>query len=425
MKIKPFKYLYILLGGLITIFLAFKDIKIYPDSIGYIEGQPIRSAGYPLIVSFFEMLFGSYGLQVLNIVQLLIILGVIVYLLNYLKKAFKLSDLTLLLLSFLFYYALYRIGNGIATEPLALALFLLCIKFLLQFIFEHSLKAILQYFIILSLLILIRAQFYFLYPVTLIVIMYLYYKNRDMKLMLSSLIFMVLTVISLNVVDRTYHYMKHNAFISTPYTGLQLITDALYISEKKDTVFISNTFERKLFGEIQQKLTEQNLTYETLKSNNENIETAQIVHHYNYAYNEICHRNAKVIIGSYLNNPGSIAFYKEIDKITLSISKDIIRNKPKKFFTLYAHDIMRNGFGSNIFFIFFVATFAYGVLMIFKVKQDKKYIYLVLGCLMVISNFLLVALVEPILIRYSIYSSIVYFSALLILFEPSFNSIAE
>ena len=417
MKYLKFKYLYIILGILLTCYLLSQGVKYYPDSIGYIEGQPIRSAGYSIIILVFKLLFGASGLYILYIFQLIIILLTILSLINFLKKRFKLTETVVLMLSLFFYYAFYRIGRGIATEPLALTFFLLSIRFLLEAIQDRKLKPLIKYFISLFLLVLIRAQFYFLYPVTIVVILYIYIVNRDLKMTGKAIVLFIITILSVNLMDRTYHFVKHDRFISTPYTGLQLVTDVLYISEKKDSIYIKDAFHRKLFDEIQDSLSVQNLTFKSFNSQNKNAENAQIINHYNYAYNEICHRNAKVIFGKYINNEGSMDYFKEIDEMTLEISKNIVLNKPKQFLKLYMDDILRNGFGSNIFFIFFMATFIFGLIKTYQEVTNEKYVFLVLASLIVINNYLLVALVEPILIRYSIYSSIIYFSAILILIE--------
>jgi len=415
MKKIKLKYINWFIGVIVAVQILSRGLVLNPDSIGYIDAQPIRSAGYPLIILFFKMFFGKLALNVLSVFQLFLLVFSIHYFLNFLRDKFKLTDFVVLLLSFVFYFFLYQMGNEISSEPLSLVLYLFSIKFLLESILENKKRSLYFFYALLFLLVLIRAQFYFLYPVIFFVVLFLFYRNRNWKLFFRNIAILLIVIAATNLADKSYHYFKHGRFMGTPYTGLQIVTDALYISKPGDSILFNDTFDRKMFNEVYSNIYEQGLILESLEEQNPSVTMAQIIMHYNDSYNEICHRNTKVIIGSKFDNPGSIIYWENIDKATLNISKKIILRHPVEFLKLYVYDILRNGFISNIFFVFFVITFLHSLVVLIIYPKNKVYFFLVLSSLILLSNFFLVALVEPILDRYSIYGYIVYFVSLFIL----------
>jgi len=413
MKFIKLKYINWIIGLIVVGIVLYKGLILKADSSGFITAQPIRSAGYPLVILLFNIIFGKFALKVLFVTQPVLILISIHYFLDFLKLKFKLTDFIILLISPLFYFYLYRIGGYIMSDPLSLVFLLLSIKFLLEAVFDNNQKAMFIFYINLIILVLIRGQFYFLYPVTIFVVLFLYFKNRDLKSLVKNMVYLLVVIVLTNVLDKTYHYVKHNRFISTPYTGLQLVTDALYVSKASDSILFKNN-EREMFKKISTNIMEQGLTMDQIKIQNPAVEWTEVIFHYTNSYNDICHRNAKVIIGSYFNDPENIDYWKNIDNITLNMARKIILKHPKEFFKLYIYDILRNGFFSNIYFIFFMLILIISLGTVYKDPENKIYLFLVLSSLIVISNLLLVALVEPVLDRYSFYANILYYTSLFI-----------
>lgn len=408
------KYLYWFVGLLLAIFILYKGPQLVPDSYSFINAGPTRSAGYPVIILFFRMIFGKFALNVLFFVQLVLVLYAIQYFLRFLKVQFKLNDLVIFLVSLLFYFYVYRIGGKITSEPFSLILLLFSLKYLLESIFENRPRSMHIFFGLLVLLVLIRGQFYFLYPIALFVIVFQFYQHRDWKVSAKYLALLILVVVGTNLVDRTYHYAKHGRFMGTPFTGLQLVTDALYVSTAQDSLLFADQLDREMFNAVYAAISEQGLIMESKKAENPSIGPSEIIYHYNYSYNPICHDNTKLILGSYFEDETTIEYWKNIDEVTLRMSKELIKKHPVEFVKLYIWDITRNGFFANIFLIFFVITLIYSLIVIFRFPDNKIFIFLVLSSFIVISNFLLVALVEPILDRYSFYGNIIYYASLFV-----------
>lgn len=410
MKDKLFKYLNILVGIIVFIYHLYKGMNITRDTSGYIETEPIRSAGYSSLIIFFQFIFEKQFLFIIFLVQLAILLFSIYYFLSFIKKRFQLTSFVVFLISIIFYFYYYRYGGNISTEPLSYAFFLLFIKFLLEAILESKEKSLLISYGLLIVLVLIRGQFYFLYPVVIVVLLFLFFKNHEWKFLLKYLSYFIIIIIISNLLDKTYHYIRHDKFVGTPFTGLQLVSDALYVSKLSDSIAFDGV-NKEMYIKIYQKITDQGLTLESLNKKS----PSEIIFHYNHAYNEISHRNAKVVVGSYFENSEDINYWKKIDETTIEMSKKLISKNPIKFLKLYVYDILRNGFLSNVFLIFFVIVLIYSMSFIYKSPNSELYVFLVLASLMVIFNYLLVALVEPILDRYSFYSSIIYFTSLFII----------
>jgi len=421
MKIIKYQHLTWAIGLLVMAYLIYQGPRLVPDSNSFIYAGPTRSAGYPLIIIFIQMIFGKYAIGALFYVQLFLTLFSIQYFLKYLKSNFNLSDLITFLISFIFYFYFYRIGGKITSEPFSFILLLFSIKYLLEAVFNDSIKSMYIFYALLVFLVLVRGQFYFLYPIVLFVIVFSFYKNRNWNLSIKYLAFLIATIIVTNLADRTYHFAKHGRFIGTPFTGLQIVTDALYVAQETDSNLFENELEKEMFARVYANISDQELILENLKRQNPDVGPGEIIYHYNYTYNKICHENTKIIVGSYFEDPENIDYWKSIDEVTLNMAIKLIQRHPVEFLKLYIYDILRNGYFSNIFLIFFLIVLVFGLIAIYQDPEDKTYFFLVLSSLIVISNFLLVALVEPILDRYSFYGNILYYTSMFIVVANGYN----
>jgi len=410
---KVFKYLNILTGLFVLIFLLVKGMHIGEDTSGYLETDPIRSAGYSSVILFFQFIFEIHYLYVIFLVQLAFVLFSIYYFLNFIKDRFQLTNFTVFLISFIYFYYYLKFAGNISTEPLSYAFFLLFVKFFLEALFDSNKKSLFISYGLLIILVLIRGQFYFLYPVVIVVLLFLFFKNRDWKFLLKNLSYFFISIIIANLLDKTYHYIRHDKFVGTPFMGLQLVTDALYVSKQSDSIAFEG-INKEMYIKISKKITDQGFTLESLKKNISSVSPSQIIFHYNHAYNEICHRNAKVIVGSYFKNPKKIEYWENIDEITIEMAKKIIIRNPFDFIKIFVYDILRNGFFSNSILIFFIIGLVYSVRFMNTSLNNELFIFLIFASLLVIMNYLLVALVEPILQRYTFYTSVIYYTSLFI-----------
>lgn len=403
------------------VFLISEGMNIGKDTLGYVNTIPIRSAGYSTVMLLFQMLFGAYALKFLFITQLIVLLFSILYFLSYLKIKFQLSNFVILLISFIFYFYYYKYGRNIATEPLSYAFFLLFIKFILEAIFENKNKSLYISYGLLIVLVLFRGQFYFLYPIIILAVFFIFFKNKNWKNLVKNLTYFIIIIVIANLLDRTYHYVRHGNFSGTPFTGLQVVSDALYVSKLNDSILFEG-IDKEMYLKIHQRISEQGFTLESLREKKEDVGPGEIIFHYNHAYNEISHRNAKIIVGSYFESPEDIGYWINIDRTTLEMAKKLIKSNPVKFFKLYIYDILRNGFLSNSFLIFFTIVLSYSLLLTYKSPNNELNVFLVLASLIVVFNYLLVALVEPILDRYSIYSNVIYYTALFIIVPKLYDN---
>src|SRR6185437_13394926 len=158
------------------------------DTPGYWGMLPFRSAGYPIfikITSLFGLIHSHYPTLFIGLVLQLIAIHILV---DFLKVHFNLGRFSVVALTAIFILPdfILSVANGDMTEVIAYPLFLFGLRLLLKAAFEKDEKAAISYFTISVLLILARSQFFFLYIVSFLLVIYLiWYSKSKIKSALS------------------------------------------------------------------------------------------------------------------------------------------------------------------------------------------------------------------------------------------------
>ncbi|NOU18341.1 MAG: hypothetical protein HOO91_12365 [Bacteroidales bacterium] len=401
----PFLVLSFLIYSILCFVIFRRGLILAPDSDGYINPTIIRSPVYPLIIQFCKLLVGIYYDKLLLLLQIVIgLIGVGVFS-KLLFKQFSLNKWLVLVISFMLfspYIFSIQVGNMLLTESLAYPLFLITIKYILEGMSGSNHRKFILSFFFLTLLILTRSQFLFLYPLIAIIFFYLFIftTTNKLKLLKLSIIFIGM-VISCFLLEMTYHYVVSGKFIRTPFTGIQLATNAIYVSSSKDSTIFYDKAERQTFVKIVKEAENKQLTLSTFSSK----ENTSFIHHYGVAYNEICWRTIYPILQKQIMSKNISDMYMEIDKITISISKKLMLYNWKPFLTLYFKN-MYNGMGGFIGFTWTLLSLLCLLALFFIGKRSIEIIILATLFISHLLNLSLVSLVEPIIIRYSFYTEI-------------------
>ena len=80
-------------------------------------------------------------------------------------------------------------------------------------------------------LILLRTQFYFFYPILFILLCWYGFKKMPSKFLLFFALTIIFFASLTNIADRTYHYVKHGYFKTEPLSGLILVIQPLFLSK--------------------------------------------------------------------------------------------------------------------------------------------------------------------------------------------------
>jgi hypothetical protein len=222
---------------------------------------------------------------------------------------------------------------------------------------------------------------------------------------LKYVLLLVIAFIGGDLIDRTYHLIKHGSFISTPFTGVQLATEAIYVAKENDYTLFYDEPTRKIVQSIQDSVYAKKLNLRSYVENHSLEPTIDQIQHYSLSYNEIAHR---IIINQLLDHYTGlegIKKWKAIDDITIKISLTIIKANFRDYILICIKDIQKNGFRDNILMISFIVLI---ILAVYNIKKSNIAAYILFSGIMLIANYLLVAIIEPILFRYAMYTNLVF-----------------
>lgn len=234
--------------------LLFKrGLIICADSMGYLNYFSSQSPVYPLVIRICRLIAGSGYQTVLLSVQIVFGLTGITVFSVFLYRHFSLNKWLVLLFSLILfepYFFALRIGNNMATESLAYPLFLITLKYLLEGLKYKNPGKIVWSFFFTSLLVLTRIQFVFLYPLQIIIILYLlFFTTTNKRLIFKLGMIFIAFVLGNYLFEKGYNYINGGT-IDKAASGLQLATKLIYISTLQDSTLFSDKLEKGIFIDI-------------------------------------------------------------------------------------------------------------------------------------------------------------------------------
>jgi hypothetical protein len=394
------------------------------DAITYINMDPHRSAGYPLFIKLTSLFGLVHSYRLTALIALAFGLFVIFRFVDFLKGQFKLSSISVFVTSFIFMlpYLVSRLANSILTETLAYPLFLLAVHMLLKSAFEKSKRSAIIYLIVVSLLVLVRSQFIFFNIISLLIILYLtWYSQNKIKYALPLLGVFLITILSGNLVDRTYHLALHKHFAVAPFIGVQLETMPLYNLKDNDLNLFTDTLKRGLIDTVLscEKASDiYNIGKNKVKSSE--YESFKFMH----SYNPISWQFAEKYIEHASHKKGldrkSMDFWIYLDHVTTQIAFRLIKAHPKEYAWIYLVNF-KSGFGDWQLLLPFIMLFLFSIISFFKTGNKISILFLTV-CVLMLSNITLICIFEPSLDRYTFYTT---YLMLAIIFIPVFKSLEK
>lgn len=399
---------------LLFLFLLIQGIGFQPDSNSYIDNSITRAPIYPLFIDFCRWFAGESYLTAILLIQLIFGFYSIITFCFYIQKTFKIPLWLFYLLSLILftpYLPDLAIGNFVLTEGLAYPMFLIVSKYLFRSVIMKSTRDAIIYFILCIPLILIRGQFLFLYPVSILLLIYLFInaQNGKKRVILLTVVFIV-CVITTDISERCYNYVEHSRFVKAPFTGIQLLTPALFISDETDKEIFTDVAQRQLFENW----------FEEMKNNKANInypeQEGQVeVEHFLNKYNVICWQ---IVAPSMSKAPLAKTETKDswinFDKVATHMAISLIKDNWKGYIFLNSQNCIVGL--SQIFFdnvkltilLFWLLCYILIINLILIIYGDNNPIYLFSFFVIVIhfTNLGAVSLVEPILVRYAFYTNV-------------------
>ena len=246
--------IYILISLFTLIFVLSQGAIYFPDSVGYLQMELFRSCGYPFFIAFNKYLFGENFISTLIFFQFLATLLASLFIVRSIRESVKLNKWLAIILFIGLILPIFsgiKSANLILSEAIAYPLYLFIIG---NIVLGINLKQNKNFY-----LILVRGQFLFLIPILLIAV-FLTYDNIFFNKKNLILIFSIIAVPFLAVsADIIFHKLRHNQAVTTPWTGLQVITIPFFVSDKDDYLVFENKDQQDYFKFVYAKLEEKKL----------------------------------------------------------------------------------------------------------------------------------------------------------------------
>ena len=378
--------------GLFTIYIivfiivVMRPYELTPDSGGYLNIDIYRSAVYPLFLSIIRFFSGHYFYTLTIIVQVLLGVFSVHFFIKNLKKNIQLNSIFYILLAIILlapYVYLHRVANNIMSEALSYPLYLIVTSFFISSFINEDKKYLLRGLPILFILLLTRSQFLFLIPVGILILVWIIIKKNNLKehyIVLPAFILMPLFV---SITDKTYHKIMHDHFVSTPWTGIHLITPAFYVSNTNDFSIYNTNEEKEFFKTIHSALTDQKLNIHELDST-ENATLFYIANYSNIA-NETVFEVGRTLS---LEKSDINTQYIFVDTITNQMALPLVIKNFKSWFKIYIGNAV-NAFDTKKNLLLYLFIYAFSIFILFKSNTKASKVIVLILSLMFLNVFLI------------------------------------
>lgn len=407
--------LIITLFSLMGIHLIMQGPVLNPDTPSYLDMDPRRSVGYPLFLYIFRI-FGDNYLNIVILVQMILNIAAVIAFFHFLKEQFNLNIYYLLILIPPLWYeannVLYPVEIG--TEALAFPLFLFVVIYYLKSVLNRNYRHMLTAMLINLVLILVRAQFLYMFPAILLGLFHIYIYDRHLMRFIKYAAILVLLYPAFQLIDSTYHYIFHGKFITSPFGSNGIAANALYVAQKEDYQLFEDETVKELYKEIYQSIYRDTLNLASYQdSQNRSGLYVSDVSHYSASFNEILHRTTTPILQAHFDHLDGIESWQAIENKLEQIKWPLMKANWKEFTLInFVYSIVVRGFPTQFALITFIFLFICSAIGV--IHNNKYAIMLFYFSLFHSLHFILVGMGGRILSRYSFYTEFLLFTIIII-----------
>lgn len=399
---------------LITIVWVLRQPAVsFPDSSGYLSMHIIRTPGYPLFLECIYTIFGDHYKFGVVLVQLLFGCFGVYYFIhklrsnNILSEFFSVCFAVVLLLPFV---TGLKIANNILTESISYTLYLIIVAKFIVFFLTKNTKELYYALPILAILLVTRYQFIYLIPVGVGLILWISLRHKTLKKHGVLIVLFLMLPLLTSLMDKTYHKLVHGHFVSTPWTGMNMITAAFFVSDAEDEALFESPIEKEFFTKTRYELAEQNMHSSTVDLTAYTSPTQFYIAKFADMQMGPIFKNGNEHLHDSLTKAER---FIELEKMTTCMTKPLIWDNFSKWKRLYITNAI-HGFGGvkNVLFYALIAVFS----LFFLLKHDLNELK-VLGLISVllIANILIVAIGMHAVIRFTFYNDWVPFLTIFVL----------
>ena len=240
------------------------DPVFYKDTSRILRGSLNEPPLYSFIIKIFQSMFVTFN-SIVIFQTFFIGLGIIFFT-KTISKYLNLNITIKLIITLFLFLPILRFYNHLLTEPLSYAFSLFFVSFVIRLIYNFNILNLVWNSFFVVVLLLMRNQFIFLYPVILFLYLGIFYINKSKKKLILfiisfiSIIFIHNSLIFLNqysnknlLVDKTLKYNGSGAF-------RYIYIDAIYISTVQDSEIFKDKDLQKTLTKIIEEADKEKLS---------------------------------------------------------------------------------------------------------------------------------------------------------------------
>lgn len=382
--------------------VLWRGIELAKDSKGYLDGASYREPLYPLLLDTLELVLGGHALTGALVVQLLLGLIAVGTIIMYLKRGWGLPEwlawVGVGLLLVLPYLVAPAVASRVLSLGIAYPLFLLVMRNLLAAFAEERLDRFAAAAAWAAALILSRLQFLFLVPVLALASLLWLSDRASRKRAVAALTVVAAIAAGTGLAERAYRLVRHGRFAGAPFVGIQLVAGGLYVapSSLADELPAET---RDLFLALHDAAMQRNLL---AAANPSPGGISSYAWHYRQNYNEIVWHVVMPELRRRAGGAASDDDWFAVEDQLLPLALSLIRAEPIGFARLYLSNFLSGlGYSYTILLVIIAPT------LLIRGLFKRNGVELAIGLVVVthLANCALVALVEPLKLRYSFYAS--------------------
>jgi len=218
------------------------------DSSANINMDITREVVYPLFLAMMRLIFGSQGYLIPTLILQNLIAGFGIWsFCIYLYQTFRLPKFLTLMIMGGCDLVLLVIGrslcyvSAIQTEALAVPLFFLLMRYLLQSAVELRFRPLIPAAILTAVGVLLRAQFLMFVVLLALVAGYVAISKKSLWKALLPILASVAVILALtHTLTMTYHYFANGVFTTTPFGNRHIATRMLYVADMEDAALFQD-----------------------------------------------------------------------------------------------------------------------------------------------------------------------------------------
>ncbi len=405
----------------VGVFVIFKGAIYYPDSFAFLKMSFNRSPVYSSFLKLFTSVFGDNFELPVTIVQYILIALSIHYFLKVFKKIFEVSFLGLTVLQLILLAPCYHwffAANKLLSESLSYALVIFISALLTQGLIERNIKFLIKLLIPLFVLILTRGQFLALIPVVLYSVVFINFKEKQIKQSLLVLFLLLALPAIVSLSERTYNKIVHDKFINYKMSSVHAISAAFYVSDANDEAIFTSKEEKDLFKRTYTSLSEAGFLKKELKKD---IFDYQELFRENFT--KICNARVHQLNLDYYAVKG-LDYYEQqikVDALTSKMILPLIKNNLKSWLGFVYHNL-KYTFGTSKYMVLLLIILFYSVYISFKTNK-KEFVFIAFMILCMFANNAIIAIATHSVNRYTFYFDWVLFAFVILFIDPYFKKI--